>query len=243
MNSIRTPIRQHLSSSQFSATQNGQRCLPASSWYWRSVVADVSRKMLWFFGALLALSVVLLVVQASVMQSFYVPSSSMAPTLQVDDCIVVPKFTYGLRVPFVDGPILQWSSPERGRVVVFNREDDLTTVADESRRTFVKRVIGVAGDTVTLRADSVIVNGELLREPYVAPMRRLKDDTISFKVPEGELFVLGDNRDDSYDSRFWRWPFVPVKKVLGPVSAVYWSESHGARIISVTTHRTLRSSL
>ena len=219
MNAIRTHVERPVYS-QFVVPRYGGYYAP-----------DLSRCALWCVGVLLALAVVLLVVQASVMQSFYVPSSSMAPTLQVDDCIVVPKFAYGLHVPFVEEPVLQWGSPERGKVVVFHREDDPTTAGDESRRALVKRVIGVAGDTVTLRGDTVFVNGELLREPYVLPIHASAHEATSFTVPEGELFLLGDNRDESYDSRFWSKPFVPVARVMGPVAAVYWSAAKHARMV------------
>jgi signal peptidase I len=195
------------------------------------MASSVIRYALPCVGVLLVLAALLVVVQTSVMQSFYVPSSSMSPTLRVDDCIVVPKFTYGLRVPFVEGPLVQWGSPERGAVVVFYREDDPSTAADEAHRALVKRVIGVAGDTVTLRGADVFVNGELLREPYVVPAGAVARQQSSFMVPEGELFVLGDNRYESYDSRFWSEPFVPVARVLGPATAVYWSAAEQARLV------------
>ncbi|MFN4896925.1 MAG: signal peptidase I [Pseudomonadota bacterium] len=178
-----------------------------------------------------ALVAVVLFVQGCVLESFYVPSSSMVPTLNVDDCIVVPKLRYGLRLPFVREPIVSWGSPERGRVVVFHREDDPSTRVDESARALVKRVIGLEGDTITLIDSQVFVNGELLREPYA----RWKDGGIpgpvSFSVPAGSLFLLGDNRDESYDSRFWKKPFVPVSRVLGPASAVYWSANSNPRMV------------
>jgi signal peptidase I len=230
MNSIRTSTGRP-AYSQFVIPRHEGRYMPASSWRRDRLVTHVSRYGLQCAGVVLALIAVVFVVQTSVMQSYYVPSSSMAPTLQVDDCIVVPKFVYGLRLPFVEGPVLQWGSPERGRVVVFHREDDRTTTTDENRRALVKRVIGVAGDTVTLRGADVYVNGELLQEPYVLPMRTLAHEELSFTVPEGELFLLGDNRDDSYDSRFWSNPFVPASRVVGPATAVYWSAAQNTRMV------------
>jgi signal peptidase I len=182
-------------------------------------------------SAFLALILVLLVVQGCILQSFYVPSSSMTPTLQVDDCIVVPKLAYGLHLPFADKPLISWDSPQRGNVVVFHREDDRATPIDESSSAMVKRVIGIAGDTVTIVGRHVFVNGEVLQEPYARWMGAESAEVVSFAVPDGALFLLGDNRDESDDSRFWSDPFVPLERVLGPATAVYWSASRAARMV------------
>jgi len=165
-----------------------------------------------------------LFIKAFALESFYIPSASMTPTLRVDDCILVPKLAYGLRVPFSREAIVSWSNPSRGEVVVFNREDDPATRVDESARTMVKRVIGLPGDQIALRGAEVYVNGERLSEPYARWRRGGIADEQTFVVPDGELFMLGDNRDESYDSRFWTRPFVPTSRVVGPVAAVYWSQ-------------------
>lgn len=167
-----------------------------------------------------------LVIKGFALESFYIPSASMTPTLRVDDCILVPKLAYGLRVPGSRENLLSWSNPSRGEVVVFNREDDPTTAVDESARTMVKRVIGLPGDRVSIRGAQVFVNGETLTEPYAKWQRGGDADERTFTVPEGALFMLGDNRDESYDSRFWAQPFVPTERVVGPVAAVYWSQDH-----------------
>jgi signal peptidase I len=171
---------------------------------------------LWF-----ALS--LLFTHGCIVQSFYVPSSSMAPTLAVDDCIVVPKFAYGLHLPFIEAPLVTWRSPERGEVVVFHREDDPVTEIDESSRALVKRVVGIAGDIVTIIGTDLYVNGARLGAPYLVGLAREMLNPKSFTVPQGALFVLGDNLDESDDSRFWSDPFVRVERVVGPAAAVYWS--------------------
>lgn len=165
-----------------------------------------------------------LFIKAFALESFYIPSASMTPTLRVDDCILVPKLAYGLRVPFSREAIVSWSNPTRGEVVVFNRQDDPATRVDESARTMVKRVIGLPGDQVLIRGAEVYVNGERLSEPYARWRRGGIADEQTFVVPDGELFMLGDNRDESYDSRFWTRPFVPTSRVVGPVAAVYWSQ-------------------
>jgi signal peptidase I len=149
----------------------------------------------------------------------------MSPTLKQDDFIVVPKLAYGLHLPFIERPVVSWRAPSRGEVVVVNRADDPSTLEDEGSQTVVKRVVGISGDRIAIVGDRVKVNGESLVEDYavwgggVARARRL-----SFVVPEGSVFLMGDNRDESDDSRNWRQPFIPISRVIGPVGVVYWSK-------------------
>lgn len=170
-------------------------------------------------------------VQSCLLQSFYVPSISMAPTLYVKDCIAVPKFAYGLRLPFFDRQIVSWRTPPRGQVVVFHREDDPRTLKDESVRALVKRVIGVEGDSVSLIDAKVFVNGVLLHEPYARYTQGHGDLPRHFTVPKRSVFLLGDNRDESDDSRFWREPFIPIDRIVGPATAVYWSSASSVRLV------------
>ena len=167
------------------------------------------------FGALL--------IKGSVVEAFFVPSGSMTPTLESDDYILVEKLRYGLRVPFVDRTVVPWSQPERGDIVVFKRTDNPTTPADESEQNLVKRVIGVEGDIVELVGNQVFVNGELLYEPYAEWGSYFQKGALTFLVPEGGLFVLGDNRANSFDSRFWDDPYVAAEQVVGKASVVYWN--------------------
>lgn len=168
-------------------------------------------------------------VKGTILESFYVPSGSMVPTLESDDCIVVPKLAYGLHLPFLNRSLISWSQPERGQVIVFNRADDPSTWADESARSLVKRVIGLPGDRIRIKGSEVAVNGEVLHESYARWTKRGNTQEQSFTVPSDSLFVLGDNRDESFDSRFWREPFIQTAQVIGPVSAVYWSRSNPSR--------------
>jgi signal peptidase I len=162
--------------------------------------------------------------KATIVEAFFVPSASMNPTLHSQDYILVPKFTYGLRVPFVNSTLLSWSSPARGDIVVFNRTDEPGTIEDESQESLVKRVIGLPGDEIYVAGTQVFVNGLPLREPYArwafggshlpyGPVR----------VPEGRVFLLGDNRDESRDSRFWHDPFVDIPHIQGKALVIYWS--------------------
>jgi signal peptidase I len=168
-------------------------------------------------------------VKGSVLESFYVPSGSMVPTLQSEDCIVVPKLAYGLHLPFRRESLVSWSRPERGQVIVFNRADDPSTWIDEGARSMVKRVIGLPGDRVRITGTVVAVNDQVLSESYARWTKPGPEQEQSFVVPSDSLFVLGDNRDESYDSRFWSDPFIATKQVVGPVSAVYWSARQPSR--------------
>jgi signal peptidase I len=150
----------------------------------------------------------------------------MSPTLKEQDYILVPKFSYGLRLPFLSSAVTTWSEPRRGDVIVFKRIDDPRTVEDESERPLVKRVIAVGGDIVEVRDREVFINGVLQDEPFAVWGGVAKDkDFPPRKVPTGSLFVLGDNRGESQDSRFWATPFVRAEHVLGRAMYVYWSRS------------------
>jgi signal peptidase I len=173
-----------------------------------------------------------------VLQVFYIPSSSMEPTLQIDDRMVVEKLTYLVR------------EPRRGEIVVFEGETFVDPYADQSTaarivrgvgqflgvvpasaRDFVKRVIGVEGDEVVIEAGRVYVNGEPLDEPYVQ-----FDDGSDYgpiTVPEGHLFFLGDNRPNSSDSRR-SLGFVPEDLVVGRAAVIIWPFDHAGSLTGLT---------
>lgn len=159
-----------------------------------------------------------------VLQVFYIPSGSMEPTLQVDDRMVVEKLSY------LFGDI------ERGDVVVFAGEelvdverstaDNVATavgrflgVIPADARDFVKRVIGLPGETITIEGGVVSVEGVALDEPFVTNVD--ERDFGPYVVPEDSLFVMGDNRPNSADSRFGLG-FVPIDKVVGRAAFVIW---------------------
>ena len=177
------------------------------------------------FGVFFLIIVVLL--KGSVFEAFYVPSTSMLPTLRNSDYILVPKFVYGLRLPFVSKTVISWSRPSRGDVIVFLHKASVPEGAGPSLKgNLVKRVIGVGGDTVQVLGAQVLVNGEQIPEPYA--VWGLGGRNLSFgpvRVPEDSVFVMGDNRDDSQDSRFWHDPFVAESKIQGRVLMVYWSSA------------------
>jgi len=167
-----------------------------STWR-RSIVETLDASV---FAAVLSLIIITFVVQA-----FYIPSGSMEPTLQIGDRILVSKFSYRL------GTI------RRGDITVFH-------FPLSPSRDFVKRVVALPGETVELREGLVLINGKPLSELYPTPLpggdRACTSSYGPKKVPEGHYFVLGDNRCNSEDSRFFG--FVPAQNVVGKALLVYW---------------------
>lgn len=165
---------------------------------WRASVVETLDASI--FAALLSLLIITFVVQA-----FYIPSGSMEPTLQVEDRILVGKFSYRL------GQI------ERGDVIVFHYP--LNPGKD-----FVKRVVALGGETVELRDGVVLIDGAPITERYPTALaggdRACTSTSEPREVPPGQLFVLGDNRCNSEDSRFFG--FVPVDHVVGKALFIYW---------------------
>jgi len=165
------------------------------------------------------------VIRAFVVQAFKIPSGSMLDTLQIGDHLLVTKFAYDIRLPSTiwldttDGKVLyKTGDPQRGDIMVFkyplNEDQD-----------FIKRVIGLPGETVEIKNKVVYIDGRPLDEPYVLhkDARRVpvRDDFGPFKVPEGEYFMMGDNREGSHDSRFWGT--VKRSKIVGKALVIYWS--------------------
>jgi signal peptidase I len=154
---------------------------------------------------------------SSCVQAFKIPSRGMERTLLIGDHLLVDKAAFGVRLPF-GSTVLGHREPQRGELVVFLFPEDREYV-------FVKRSIGLPGETIEIRAKTVFVDGKALTEPYATfldlPEDRPRADWGPEQVPAGHLFVLGDNRDDSRDSRFWG--FVPVSDVLGVAKVVYFS--------------------
>lgn len=153
--------------------------------------------------------------------AFKIPSASMLPTLQIGDYVLVEPLQYGLRKPW-GGWLMRWAAPRPGDVVVFANPRDPT-------QDFVKRVIAVGGERVEIRDKQVLVDGvprDFAGAYFVegrsnSQSNDVRDNFASVWVPPGQLFVLGDNRDQSVDSRFWG--FVDANDVRGKAATVYWS--------------------
>ena len=154
--------------------------------------------------------VLALVIRTFVVQAFKIPSGSMLPTLQIGDHILVNKFIYW------------FTDPQRDDIIVFKFPQD-------EGRDFIKRVVALPGEKVEVRGKQVYVNDKPLREPFAVHMdRSLQESPISPRdnfspvvVPTGQLFMMGDNRDYSMDSRFWG--FLDKKKIKGKAFIIYWS--------------------
>jgi len=168
-----------------------------------------------------------IVIRTFVIQAFKIPSGSMIPTLLVGDHILVNKFLLGapVDIPFTNITLFRMPGlrkPQRGDIIVFKYPEDPT-------RDFIKRVIGVGGDVIIGKDKTVYVNGRRLVEHYtqhvddeIKPGQFDRRDNFGpIVVPKGDVFVMGDNRDQSYDSRFWG--FVPDSEIKGKAIIIYWS--------------------
>lgn len=182
-----------------------------------------------WFGVTMRYSLIFIctiwVLKAVVIEAFFVPSRSMVPTLKSTDYILVPKFSYGLHLPGLEDAIVEWRLPKQGDIVVFTRDDDPATMEDESEQSMVKRVIGLPGNTVEIVGTAVYIDGKKIFEPYAvwSPTVHEREHFGPRKIPEDHVFLLGDNRDASKDSRSWNNPFVNVKRIKGQAVMVYWS--------------------
>jgi len=152
-------------------------------------------------------------------QAFKIPSGSMRPTLIERDRLMVNKLRYGPKVPFMkDKRLWGFIKPQRGDVIVFVYPLDPS-------RDFIKRLIGLGGETVEIKDGDIYINGELVKDPRIKDTfyyNRGKYGNVGQKivVPEGHYFVLGDNSGSSSDGRFWG--FVPEGNVIGRAEVVYF---------------------
>ena len=178
-----------------------------------------------YVEAILWALVLTLFLRAFVIQAFRIPSESMLDTLLVGDFLFVNKFEYGPKIPFthirVALPAIS-REPKRGDIIVFQYPNNPS-------QDYIKRCIATGGETVQVREKHVIVNGDTLSEPYaihIDPQIRpagydYRDNFGPLTVPKGELFMMGDNRDNSYDSRFWGT--VKMDLVKGRAMFIYFS--------------------
>jgi len=194
---------------------------------------DPAPKPKGFFGSLISrenieaivIAVVLaLFIRTFIVQAFKIPSGSMQPTLLIGDHILVNKFLYGIGIPFTDIKLLDIKKPKQGDVIVFIYPQD-------ESKDYIKRVIGVPGDTINIINKKIFLNGKPYQDdfgvhddPITVPRGQFSSNRDNFgpvTVPPNSLFVMGDNRDHSSDSRFWG--FVEINKVRGKAFIIYWS--------------------
>jgi signal peptidase I len=135
----------------------------------------------------------------------YVASGSMLPTLEVNDRLMIDKLSY------------HWSNPERGDIIVFSPTAELQR--QNLNDTFIKRVIGLPGEKVEIKSGKVYINDQLLEENYLA--EELQEQWGPVTIPSNSYLVMGDNRDNSYDGRYWG--FVPRENIIGRAVVRFWS--------------------
>ena len=187
--------------------------------------------------ALIIAIILALTIRVFVVQAFKIPSGSMIPTLLIGDHILVSKLAYGFQLPkdcefqvafppvtcFSSTIVMNFDPPQRGDVIVFRYPED-------ENKDFIKRVIGTPGDVIEIHNKNVLINGEALVDnaftqrvdPGIIDGRiNPRDNFGPITVPTDSYFVMGDNRDQSLDSRFWG--FVKMDKVKGRAFLVYWS--------------------
>ena len=173
------------------------------------------------FSILLAVALALLI-RSSLVMAYFVPSGSMLTTMEIGDRFIANKAAYDLRIPFSHISLFHTGEVARGDVVVFKPPF-------KAEHDFVKRVVGLPGDVILIRDKVLFINGEIQKEPYVRhtdravqPASRSPRDNLGpLTVPRDSLFVMGDNRDESYDSRYWG--YVPRDLVKGQAKLIYWS--------------------
>jgi len=192
-----------------------------------------------YVEAIIVAVLLALFVRTFVVQAFKIPSGSMLPTLQIGDHLLVTKFSYGVRLPVTGTVLFSRPGPVRGDVVVFRFPRDRSL-------DYIKRVIGIGGDTIEIRDKQVFVNGQKIAEPHAHYASRdimsavggPRDNFGPVTVPDGKIFLMGDNRDNSYDSRFWG--FVDLPEVLGKALIIYWSWDVDKALFSLSRYTSIR---
>jgi signal peptidase I len=184
---------------------------------------------------------IVLILRSFIVEPFRIPSNSMMPTLLTGDFILVNKFSYGIRLPVLNNKIIEVSAPERGDVVVFRFPKNPSI-------DYIKRVVGVPGDRILYKNKKVYINNKLIKQEFKGTYEgvgsgimmtgsdlftehlddadheilvdsRRHNQVMNFQVPAGQYFVMGDNRDNSNDSRFWGT--VPEENLVGKAFMIW----------------------
>ena len=180
-----------------------------------------------YFETIVIAVVLALFMRTFVVQAFKIPTGSMEPNLLIGDHLLVNKFVFAPTLSSVERAVLPVAAIRRGDIVVFKYPED-------PERDFIKRVIGLSGETIELRNHVIHVNGRAIEEPYAHYLPRpqglgggemtsddVRDRYGPVVVPAGSIFVMGDNRDNSQDSRYWG--FLPKENIKGKALMIYWS--------------------
>jgi signal peptidase I len=180
-----------------------------------------------YFETIVIAVILALFMRTFVVQAFKIPTGSMEPNLLIGDHLLVNKFVFAPTVSSVERTVLPMTDIRRGDIVVFKYPED-------PERDFIKRVIGLPGETIELRQHQIYVNGRAIEEPYAHYLPRpagpgggeFTSDDVRERygpvvVPAGSVFAMGDNRDNSQDSRYWG--FLPKENIKGKALMIYWS--------------------
>lgn len=177
----------------------------------KSVIRDWAESIIVAF-------ILAMVIRTFVVQAFKIPTGSMRDTLLEGDVILVNKFIYGAKLPFLDFRLPKIREPKTGDVIVFIYPQD-------QKKDFIKRLVGLPGETVQIKSGTIFVNDKALPDSvfsqrYYYNRGDFGKEGESIVVPKDSYFVLGDNSASSQDSRYWG--FVPAKNVLGKAIFIYW---------------------
>jgi signal peptidase I len=172
---------------------------------WREVVS-------WFWVIL-----IFVFVEGTLVQARVIPSGSMENTVLIGDHLILSRIGYDAGMPFTSWQVPLWRHPQRQQIMAFRAP----FFEDGGYPDLIKRTIGLPGDTIEIRQGVVYVNGTALSEPYRPDPPNPMDNSGPFKVPAGNYFMLGDNRENSYDSRYWG--FVPRANLIGTPVLIYMS--------------------
>ncbi|MGD1854449.1 MAG: signal peptidase I [Leptolyngbyaceae cyanobacterium] len=146
------------------------------------------------------------IIRVLIAEPRFIPSNSMDPTLHIGDRLLIEKVSY------------RFHAPHHGDIVVFEPPPQLQAIGYRPEQAFIKRIVGLAGDTVAVYQGQVYRNQQPLAEPYILAAPNYEMDPVT--VPDGALFVMGDNRNDSNDSHIWG--FLPEKNVIGHATLRFW---------------------
>lgn len=178
-------------------------------------------------------------IRTFIVQAFKIPSGSMLPTLQIGDHLLVSKFYYGIKVPFTGDTLIPWNLPKHGDVIVFKYPKDRSI-------DYIKRVIGVPGDKIEIKNKKILINNEAIEDSHahftsntvLKGSMSPRDNYGPITVPEGKIFAMGDNRDNSSDGRFWG--FVEQKDIRGKAFIIYWSWDIDTDLLSLERLSSIR---
>ncbi|MEO1209859.1 MAG: signal peptidase I [Cyanobacteria bacterium J06638_20] len=160
--------------------------------------------------------------RAAIVEARYIPSGSMLPTLEINDRLIVEKVSY------------HFNDPQRGDIVVFSPTDRLRADNPDLRDAFIKRIIGLPGETVEITGGQVFVNGEPIQENYIPEEYAPDYEWGPEMIPDGEYLVLGDNRNNSYDSHFWG--YVPERNIIGRAVIRFWPPQRAGTLAPIPVY-------